>query len=93
MENATTTINLQVDSEIKEQAGMILDAMGLSFNDAFNFLLNHIKMQRRLPLDMVAYNYTPKQETLDFIERIENGEEDIIGSFSSKEELWQSLGI
>jgi len=88
-----STINLRVNSEVKEQAGMILDAMGLSFSDAFNLMLHQIKIQRSLPFDVVAYSRTPKAETLAHIERIENGEEELVGPFSTKEELWKSLGI
>jgi len=87
------TVNLRVNAEVKEQAGMILDAMGLSFSDAFNLLLHQIRIQRSLPFDVVAFSYTPKAETIDYIERIENGEEELVGPFSSKEDLWRSLGI
>jgi len=86
-------VNLRVNSDVKEQAGKVLDAMGLSFSDAFNLLLHQIKIQRSLPFDLVAYSNTPRQETLAFIERIENGEEELVGPFSSKEELWRSLGV
>ena len=88
-----TTINLRVDSEVKEQSGKILDAMGLTFSDAFNLLLHQIKIQRALPFDVVAFSNAPKSETMNFIDRIENGSEQLIGPFSSKEELWRSLGI
>ena len=91
--NKNTTVNLRVNSDVKEQAGIILDAIGLSFSDAFNLLLHQIRIQRGLPFDVVAYSHTPRRETRAFIERIENGEEELVGPFSSKEELWSSLGI
>ena len=91
--NKNTTINLRINSEVKEQAGMILDAMGLSFSDAFNLMLHQVRIQRSLPFDVVAYSNTPRAETLAFIDRIENGEEELVGPFSTKEELWKSLGI
>ena len=87
------TINLSVDSEIKEQSEPILDAMGLTFSDAFNLLLHQIRIQRALPFDVVAFSHTPKTETLTYIDQIENGSEPLVGPFSSKEELWKSLGI
>jgi DNA-damage-inducible protein J len=90
--NKNTTINLRVNAEVKEQAGIILDAMGLTFSDAFNLLLHQVRLQRNLPFEIVAYN-NPRTETIDFIERIENGEEELVGPFSSKEDLWKSLGI
>ena len=88
-----TTINLRVDSEVKIQAGEILDAMGLTFSEAFNLLPHQIRIQRALPFDVVAFSHRPKPETLAYIEEIENGSEQLIGPFSSKEELWKSLGI
>ncbi|MDR0512155.1 MAG: type II toxin-antitoxin system RelB/DinJ family antitoxin [Treponema sp.] len=87
------TINLRVNTEVKEQAGKILDAMGLTFSDAFNLMLHQVRIQRCLPFDVVAYSHTPKPETLKFIERVESGEEELSGPFSSKEELWKSLEI
>ena len=88
-----TTINLRVNSEVKEQAGMILDAMGLSFSDAFNLMLHQVRIQHCLPFEVTTHSNTPRPETLAFIERVEKGEEELIGPFSSKEELWRSLGI
>ena len=88
-----STINLRVNSEVKEQAGMILDAMGLSFSDAFNLMLHQIKIQRSLPFDVVAYSHTPRAETLAYMELVESGEEELVGPFSTKEELWKSLDI
>ena len=88
-----TTINLRVNTEVKEQAGQILNAMGLTFSDAFNLMLHQIKIQHCLPFDVVAYSHKPKSETLALIERIESGEEQLTGPFSSREELWKSLDI
>ena len=88
-----TTINLRVDSEVKLQAGKILDAMGLTFSEAFNLLLHQIRIQHALPFDIIAYGHTPRHESLAFIKRLENGEEELEGPFKSKEELWRSLGI
>ena len=91
--NKNTTINLRVNAEVKEQAGVILDAMGLTFSDAFNLLLHQVRIQRSLPFEVVSYSGKPREETLAIIERIEKGEEELVGPFSSKEELWKSLGI
>ena len=93
MMTKNTTINLRVNSETKEEAGQILAEMGLTFSDAFDLLLHQILLQERLPFEIVAYRQTPKPETLALIERIENGREALTGPFSSKEELWRSLGI
>jgi len=56
-------------------------------------MLHQIRIQRSLPFDVVAYSHIPRTDTLAYIERIENGEEELTGPFSTKEELWESLGI
>ena len=88
-----STINLRVDSEVKEQAGRILDAMGLTFSEAFNLMLHQVRIKRALPFEVIAFAQNPKPETLAFAQRIENGTEELVGPFSSKEDLWRSLGI
>ena len=69
------TINLRVNSEIKESTGKILAAMGLTFSEAFNLMLHQIHLQKALPFEIVSFSHTPKPETLALIQRIESGEE------------------
>ena len=88
-----TTINLRVDADVKEQAGKILDAMGLTFSGAFNLMLHQVRIQQALPFEVVAFSHRPNAETLTYIEQLENGSERIAGPFSSKEALWGSLEI
>lgn len=47
-----TTINLRVDSEIKEQAAEILDSLGLTLSEAFNLLLHQVRIVRGLPFEI-----------------------------------------
>ena len=86
-----TTINLRVNSDVKEQAGQILNSMGLTFSEAFNLMLHQVRIQRALPFDVVSYGHTPKPETLALIERIESGEEKLIGPFKTFEDFKASL--
>jgi addiction module RelB/DinJ family antitoxin len=88
-----TTVNLRVDSDVKREAGEILAHMGLTFSEAFNLLLHQVRIQKALPFAVVSYGHTPRPETLAFIDRVERGEEEVVGPFSSKEELWKSLEI
>ena len=85
-----TTINLRINSEIKEETGEILESMGLTFSEAFNLMLHQVKIHRALPFDVVSYSHIPKPETRALIERIENGEEKL-HRFSSVEELFADL--
>ncbi len=85
------TINLRVDSTVKEQAGKILASMGLSFSEAFNLMLHQIQIQRALPFEVVSYSHNPRPETLALIERIENGTAEMIGPFNTFEDFKNSL--
>ena len=89
----SSTINLRVDPDVKEQAGLILQSMGLSFSEAFNLLLHQVRIQRALPFEVTTYSHYPSKETLDLIKGIEDGTEQLVGPFNSKEELRKSLGI
>ena len=85
------TISLSVDSEIKERAGKILSSMGMSFSEAFNLMLYQVWIQRALPFEVVSYGHMPKPETLTLIERIESGEEELVGPFNTFEDFMASL--
>ncbi len=86
-----TTINLRVDSTIKEQAGVILASMGLTFSEAFNLMLHQIQIQRALPFEVVSYSHIPKPETLALIESIENGTAEMLGPFKTFDDYKASL--
>jgi addiction module RelB/DinJ family antitoxin len=47
-----TTINLRVDSEVKEQAGEILASLGLTLSEAFNLLLHQVRIVRGIPFEI-----------------------------------------
>ena len=47
-----TTINLRVDSEVKEQASEILTSLGLTLSEAFNLMLHQVRIVRGLPFEI-----------------------------------------
>ena len=47
-----STINLRVDSEVKEEAGEILMSLGLTLSQAFNLLLHQVRLVRGLPFEI-----------------------------------------
>ena len=47
-----TTINLRVDSDVKEQAVEILNSLGLTLSEAFNLLLHQVRITRGLPFEV-----------------------------------------
>ena len=46
------TINLRVDSDVKEQAGEILSSLGLTISEAVNLLLHQVRIVRGLPFEI-----------------------------------------
>lgn len=47
-----TTINIRVDSEVKDQAGEILASLGLTLSQAFNLMLYQVRTVRGLPFEI-----------------------------------------
>jgi len=82
-----TTVNLRVDSEVKEQAGEILTDMGLTLSEAFNLFLYQVRIQRALPFEVTSYSHKPNAKTIELLERIESGEAEMAGPFDTYEEF------
>lgn len=57
------TINLRVNSEVKEQAAEILEGLGLTLSDAFNLLLHQVRIVRGLPFE-VRHGANPREELI-----------------------------
>ena len=61
-------MHIRVNPQIKAEVEPILDAIGLSFSDAFNLMLNQIYLKRKIPFELSAIKltengYTPELET------------------------------
>ncbi|MCL2096512.1 MAG: type II toxin-antitoxin system RelB/DinJ family antitoxin [Oscillospiraceae bacterium] len=101
-----TTVNVRVDSEIKEQAGEILESLGMSLSQAFNLMLYQIKsvrglpfeVKQRLPIELndghgsyiCEFGYVHDYSNFDF-DAIENETAEMIGPFDTFEEYKRSL--
>ena len=75
-----STINLRVDSEVKEEAGEILMSLGLTPSQAFNLLLYQVRLVRGLPFEI--RQHTPPESILinnnqDLYEKPNIGKEQI----------------
>ncbi|MCL2087550.1 MAG: type II toxin-antitoxin system RelB/DinJ family antitoxin [Oscillospiraceae bacterium] len=84
--NKNSTINIRVDSAVKERAGKILARMGITFSEAVNMMLHQVDIRHALPFDVISYSHIPKAETLARIERIENGTAEMVGPFETFED-------
>ena len=63
-------MHIRVNPEIKTRVEPILTAIGLSFSDAFNLMLNQIYLKRKIPFELSSVQLTENGYTPEFEERI-----------------------
>ena len=49
-----TQINIRVDAEVKRDAEVTLDAIGLSMSTAINIFLKKVAREKRIPFELTA---------------------------------------
>jgi addiction module RelB/DinJ family antitoxin len=59
-------MHIRVNPEIKAGVEPILAAIGLSFSDAFNLMLNQIYLKRRIPFELSSIQLTENGYTPEF---------------------------
>jgi len=59
-------MHIRVNPEIKAEVEPILSAIGLSFSDAFNLMLNQIYLKRKLPFELSSVTLTENGYTPEF---------------------------
>ncbi len=52
-----TQINIRVDDEVKRNAEIALDEIGLSMSTAINIFLKKVARERRIPFDLTADSF------------------------------------
>jgi len=91
------SINVRVNSEVKEQAEQILASMGLTLSETFNMLLHQINLKKAVPFKLDSkYDYTMedlKLEVREHMERYAAGKEKTHGPYKNLDELWDSMDI
>lgn len=65
MENKTSAINIQVDSNVKKEATMVLTDLGLSMSSAINLFLKQVIKKNGIPFELT--NVTPNKKILDVV--------------------------
>lgn len=87
---SATTMNIRVDSEIKDTAKQIFAELGLDLTTAVNIFLRQSIMEHGIPFELKLH--VPNEETKKVIRESENS----IGmskAFNSTDELFEDLGI
>lgn len=65
MENKTSAINIQVDSDVKKDATIVLSELGLSMSSAINIFLKQVVKHNGLPFEVT--NVVPSKKILDVL--------------------------
>ena len=65
MENKTSAINIQVDSDVKKEATMVLTDLGLSMSSAITLFLKQVIKHNGIPFEIT--NTTPNKKILDVV--------------------------
>jgi len=56
--SANTVVRARIDEHIKEEASVVLAAMGLTVSDAFRILLTRVAREKALPFEPLVPNAT-----------------------------------
>ena len=74
---ATNTVGrARIDEHIKEEASVVLAAMGLTVSDAFRILLTRIAREKALPFEPLV----PNAETIEAMKAARRGDLVTVGS-------------
>ena len=65
MESKTSAINIQVDSDVKKEATMVLTELGLSMSSAINLFLKQVVKRNGIPFEVT--NVAPNKKILDVV--------------------------
>jgi len=66
----SSSMHIRVNPEIKEKVEPILSAIGLSFSDVFNLMMNQIYLKKRIPFEISSLELTENGYTREFEEEV-----------------------
>jgi DNA-damage-inducible protein J len=81
---ANATVRARIDENIKEEATVVLAAMGLTVSDAFRILLTRVAREKAFPFDLLV----PNAQTIEAMKEARQGN---LTSFSSVQGLLADL--
>ena len=81
---ANTVVRARIDQETKEEAAIVLAAMGLTLSDAFRIMLTRIAREKALPFEPLV----PNAETIEAMKEARRG---ALPSFTSVDALMADL--
>ena len=81
---ANAVVRARIDASIKEEATVVLAAMGLTVSDAFRILLTRVAREKALPFEPLV----PNTETIAAMKEARRGK---LPSFAAIDELMTDL--
>jgi DNA-damage-inducible protein J len=81
---ANAVVRARIDERTKEEAAVVLAAMGLTVSDAFRILLTRIAREKALPFEPLV----PNAETIAAMQEARRGK---LPSFTTRDELMAEL--
>ena len=86
---ATATLQVRIDSDLKQETESVLKSMGLSMSTAIHLFCRQVINQGRIPFDIIA---APKlnEETRRAMDDTLAGK-NLSRKFSSVDEMWEDL--
>ena len=81
---ANAVVRARIDKEIKEEASVVLTAMGLTVSDAFRIMLTRVAREKALPFEPLV----PNEETIKAMKEARCGN---LPSFATVDDLMADL--
>lgn len=81
---ANSVVRARIDERIKEEASVVLAAMGLTVSDAFRIMMTRVAQEKALPFDLLV----PNAVTIEAMREARRGN---LKSFKSVEDLMADL--
>ena len=81
---ANAVVRARIDEDIKEEATVVLESMGLTVSDAFRMMLTRVAREKALPFDPLI----PNAETIEAMKEARRGKLD---TFDSVEALMTDI--
>lgn len=81
---ANAVVRARVNEQIKDEASVVLEAMGLTVSDAFRIMITRIAKEKALPFEPLV----PNAETIEAMKEARAGK---LQSFNSIDELMADL--
>ena len=91
MANKMSVINVNVPTEVKEEANALFNNLGLNMSTAINIFLKRAIIERGIPFDVKEEN--PSQSLVEALKELNEMEKNpkVYESYKTEEELRKSL--